>query len=107
MRLSVHFASAADAGALIGRSDAVVLPGVRDRQDLLATLGTILRFPDYYGANWDAFDECLRDVSGATVVVRDAAELWTKMPSEMITLVDIWCSVAEHAERPLDLVFIL
>jgi hypothetical protein len=31
--------------------------------ELLELLGDRLRFPDYYGVNWDAFEECLRDLS--------------------------------------------
>ncbi len=30
--------------------------------DLLRTLGDTLEFPSYYGMNWDAFDECLREL---------------------------------------------
>jgi RNAse (barnase) inhibitor barstar len=31
--------------------------------DLLRALAASLRFPDYFGWNWDALDECLRDLS--------------------------------------------
>lgn len=34
-----------------------------DKASLLAALGRALAFPDYYGANWDAFEECLHDMS--------------------------------------------
>ncbi len=34
-----------------------------DKQDLLLALGRALELPDYYGANWDALEECLRDMS--------------------------------------------
>lgn len=34
-----------------------------DKASLLAALGRVLRFPDYYGANWDALEECLADLS--------------------------------------------
>jgi len=30
---------------------------------LLTALGSGLRFPDYYGTNWDALEECIRDLS--------------------------------------------
>lgn len=30
--------------------------------DLLRTLGDALEFPGYYGMNWDALDECLREL---------------------------------------------
>ncbi|MBI5331821.1 MAG: barstar family protein [Betaproteobacteria bacterium] len=34
-----------------------------DKQALLAAIGEALSFPDYYGANWDALEECLTDLS--------------------------------------------
>jgi hypothetical protein len=30
-------------------------------QSLITVLAELLRFPDYFGMNWDAFEECLRD----------------------------------------------
>jgi RNAse (barnase) inhibitor barstar len=35
---------------------------VSTRQELHILLAESFRFPDYYGQNWDAFDECIRDV---------------------------------------------
>lgn len=37
--------------------------GITTKSELLDWFGRILMFPNYYGANWDAFDECLRDLS--------------------------------------------
>ncbi len=34
-----------------------------DKDALLTALGHALHFPDYYGANWDALEECLGDLS--------------------------------------------
>lgn len=31
-------------------------------QELHRLLKEVFQFPDYYGKNWDAFDECIRDV---------------------------------------------
>ena len=36
---------------------------VTTREELHALLSDAFRFPDYYGRNWDAFDECIRDVA--------------------------------------------
>jgi RNAse (barnase) inhibitor barstar len=48
-----------DATALIIRMP----PGIRSKQKLLAVLADKLRFPGYFGWNWDALDECLRDLA--------------------------------------------
>ncbi len=36
---------------------------LRRKQDLLRVLASGLKFPDYFGWNWDALDECLCDLS--------------------------------------------
>lgn len=46
-------------GALVVR-----LPGrLRRKLDLLRALSARLKFPAYFGHNWDALEECLRDLS--------------------------------------------
>ena len=42
---------------------ASVRAGLRDPHDLLEELAEQLRFPDYFGANWNALEECIRDLS--------------------------------------------
>jgi hypothetical protein len=55
------FANAAPAGP----STHVVQigPGVRRKRQLWAAFERGLPLPDYFGRNWDALDECLRDLS--------------------------------------------
>ena len=42
---------------------AVVPSGIEGRDALFACLIRQLRLPEHFGANWDALDECLRDLS--------------------------------------------
>jgi hypothetical protein len=47
-----------------GTSLVVRVPaGVRSKQKLLGILVDRLRFPGYFGRNWDALEECLGDLS--------------------------------------------
>lgn len=43
--------------------DLTITGGIRTKQDLLGLLARGLRFPEFYGGNWDAFEECIRDLS--------------------------------------------
>lgn len=36
---------------------------VRGKQDFLKAAARILEFPKYFGSNWDAFEDCLTDLS--------------------------------------------
>ena len=47
------------AGALVVRIPAKA----RGKEKLLSVLAAKLRFPGYFGHNWDALEECLRDLS--------------------------------------------
>ncbi len=42
---------------------AEVPSGIQSKAALLDALFVALRFPDYFGGNWDALDECIRDLS--------------------------------------------
>ena len=41
------------------------------KADFLAEIGTALEFPDHYGRNLDALNDCLRDVTGPAVLLWD------------------------------------
>lgn len=38
---------------------------VKSKDDFLRMAGAAMSFPDYYARNWDAFEECIRDLSWA------------------------------------------
>jgi len=42
---------------------ATIPENIASKQALIATLARQLGFPDYFGENWDALDECIGDLS--------------------------------------------
>ena len=42
---------------------ATIPEGIKSKSVLLEALYDALRFPDYFGSNWDALDECICDLS--------------------------------------------
>jgi RNAse (barnase) inhibitor barstar len=70
-------------------------------QDFLAALGVVLRFPDYYGRNLDAFNDCLSDVEvtqdgGMALVLHDFQRFSTPFQPVAQTVLDI---LAENSRR--------
>ncbi|MBE2285633.1 MAG: barstar family protein [Prosthecobacter sp.] len=52
-------------------------------EELHRLLATAFHFPDYYGHNWDAFDECIRDVElPARVEIAGLEALRARLPRE-------------------------
>jgi hypothetical protein len=86
---------------------------IEDEGGLMDALAVGFSFPDYFGRNWDAVDECLRDLSwlpaaGYVLVVKDAERLWKRDPHPPAQLVRSWLFCAEHWSRrkkPFHLVF--
>lgn len=64
-----------------------------DARGLLAAVAAALDFPDYFGGNWDALDECLADLrwlSGpATLVFRSAGQVLKDEPESRLVLLRI------------------
>jgi hypothetical protein len=53
-------------GQIEGRGDdlrVTIPPRISSKNALLTELAVQLRFPAYFGENWDAFQECIRDLS--------------------------------------------
>ena len=104
--LPVHFATAETAEALRA-GDAYRVTDLPPG-DLFTGLAKALDFPDYFGRNWDAVEECLRDIDAEPTIllVNDAAARWQEEPQSMSTLVDVWLSTAAERDTELHLVFI-
>jgi ribonuclease inhibitor len=62
---------------------------VTTRQELHDLLFEAFQFPDYYGSNWDAFDECIRDVQVPSVIqIKHMNMLRSRLPKEADLLSD-------------------
>jgi RNAse (barnase) inhibitor barstar len=78
---------------------APVLDGrsLRDKHDLLLAIGRVLDFPDYYGANWDALDECLQDMNWRGGGINILIEHANAIPVAVMTmLADVFLSASSY-----------
>jgi hypothetical protein len=119
MTAAVRFAAASSLPALLeeiardGLARAAIDGAtIKDGADLLAALGHALAFPAYYGQNWDAAEECLRDLGerypkGCALFVDHARGLWQRQPRKMGVLTSVWLAASETAAVPLRLIFLL
>jgi RNAse (barnase) inhibitor barstar len=89
---------------------------VRTRDDLLRGIADAMQFPDYFGMNWDAVIDCLRDLpdrqpaEGYVLFVHGAERLWRQGLSWMGELTEVWLTAAEESGQdgvPLHLVFVI
>jgi len=88
---------------------------VRTNLELFAVVAAAMQFPDYFGNNWDALDECLGDMDwlpadGYLLVLRDAAKGWSQNPYLLGSFVTSWLEAAEYwteNRTPFHLVFVM
>ena len=73
----------------------VDLAGCIDKVDLLERMARALAFPGWFGLNWDAWFDCLVDLSwqpraqGYVIVLRRAAQLRAAVPEALDTALSI------------------
>lgn len=88
---------------------------VRSDEELFRKISATLKFPEYFGSNWDAMDECLADlqwspVSGCALFIFGADMLWKNATFTAGRFVSAWLTAAEHwgqNEISFHLVFVL
>jgi hypothetical protein len=86
------------AGIRVAEIDAAA---IESKQDLMADLSDSLALPDYFGGNWDALDEVLRDLGwleadGHVLVVGGAEALRARDPELLEGLARSWTSAVEQ-----------
>jgi len=118
----VHFLPAVETAGVVraaGPARVATLDAsrVQGDADLLDRLGAAFDAPPYFGRNWDALDEALRDLDwlgapppgGHVLLVDRAAALWATHGPAAGRLVEAWLAAAESwaAEGvPFHLVFL-
>lgn len=78
----------------------VSLHGVRDKAGFLAACARDLKFPAHFGANWDAFSDCINDLSwqaaGACVIEIESTEAFSRhAPDDYATALEILRAAAD------------
>jgi len=68
---------------------------ITTKQELLSLFRICLRFPDYFGHNWDAFQECIHDLSW--MVERDILILHEEFPKISQKDFNIYCEIIKDA----------
>lgn len=75
----------------------IKLERIVSREVLHAELARVFFFPDYYGRNWDAFDECIDDIDQpAFVEVLDFDGFRFRLPREAKLLSQCLRAAAER-----------
>jgi RNAse (barnase) inhibitor barstar len=89
------------------------LRGCTDKPAFLARIATALRFPDWFGHNWDALADCLADLSwlpapGYVVVLDGIGDFRRAAPDAFATALDILDEACRtHAAHGIPLWFFI
>ena len=93
----------------LGEVDLVKVVLVAGKEKMLAALAKSLGFPEWFGGNWDALEDCLTDLSWREDRPRVLLFSGAKAGDELGILLDILASSAEYwreRERAFFAVFV-
>lgn len=70
-------------------------------KDMFSVIEKAMRFPDYFGKNWDAFDECIGDLewmpaNGYFLILKGASKAFQNTPETLRKLIVSWLEAAEY-----------
>jgi len=77
---------------------------ISDTETFLRAAGHAMGFPDYYGANWDAFEECITDLAwiparGYVLLVAHVERFRQENPAQWETALEVLRAATEHWNR--------
>ena len=87
---------------------------IRDKQSFLQKMAEVMQFPDYFGYNWDALEECITDLdwypAARYILIYDYPESFAKAePKQWKIAYDILRSAVEYwqgMDTPLEVLLI-
>ena len=90
------------------------LAPVSDKEQLLGQLASVLAFPQWFGRNWDALEDCLTDLSWRAedrhvLLIEGFQNLRARRPDDFGVLLDVLASSAQYWSergRPFFAVFV-
>ena len=90
-------AGAGAAGCLVLRVD---LAAARNKDGMLAALGHALRFPEWFGQNWDALTDCLLDMgwlpaTGYVIILDHCDGIHGRAEADFVTLMQTFQQAAK------------
>ncbi len=86
---------------------------IASKAELLRNLAWVMKFPDYFGNNWDALEECLCDLDwlpakGYVIRFANADKFIKLFPSDFRALIEIVESVSNYwSSHKVDFVMIV
>lgn len=117
--VSVHFVHSGEMKTDLAPSELTVFEGsianVTTDDQLFSAIASAMQFPDYFGCNWDALDECLCDMDwipseGYLLILRNSTKGWSQNPYVLGRFVTTWLEASEYWAKekiPFHLVFVM
>jgi RNAse (barnase) inhibitor barstar len=87
--------AAGDAGLTVFRID---IGNVKSKEDFLALIAKELQFPDWFGANWDALNDCLTDLTknGYVLIFENCENFAAGHKREFERAIAVFVAAAEY-----------